>query len=275
MVNQSPLGRRRWVGNRLHLFALLVGVTAGFISACSVYNPTVRDCALRCSDEGTCPGGTTCVEGFCRPPGFSGACDCNVGDSESCGGGMGECRQGLRICLDTRIWGPCLGEVRATTELCDGKDNDCDGMIDDSVSQAPACPLTQGVCQFSAQQCVDGGFINNCGPASYGSQYELVEQSCDGVDNDCDGNVDQRSTVNLLNAVDSFVALAVPGGYYIVYTDVNSLTQVRVQRFDDFLQPMGDAGILNAGASNIAEFTERVTSGGTVAVGLLRNDGTT
>ncbi|MFT3709420.1 MAG: MopE-related protein [Archangium sp.] len=261
------------MNTRAHTLAAIIGLTAGFVSACSVYNPTVRDCALQCSEDGKCPSSTTCVQGYCRVANYTGACDCNTGDSEVCGGGMGECKAGLRICLDSRIWGPCIGEVRATSELCDGKDNDCDGVIDDDPSNAPACPLNTGVCEFSVQQCRDGGFVNNCGPATYGPMYEVQEQTCDGLDNDCDGNADSRPAVKLLDNINKWTAVAVSGGYFVFWTEVTD-TNLHVQRFDDLLRPVNDAGVVVTGAVSIATFDTRVSNGTVAAVGFTRNDST-
>ncbi|MBR56906.1 MAG: hypothetical protein CMH54_02485 [Myxococcales bacterium] len=79
-------------------------------------------------------------------------------------------------------------------EVCDGKDNDCANGIDDGLSAtAPSCPLQAGVCAGSKQECKFGGW-QACGPsAGYGANYQLLETSCDGVDNDCDGQVDESS----------------------------------------------------------------------------------
>jgi hypothetical protein len=65
--------------------------------------------------------------------------ECTPGDTEvqSCGiSNVGECSYGsvTRICEDGywTDWSECIGAVYPTTEICDGKDNDCDGYIDEN-----------------------------------------------------------------------------------------------------------------------------------------------
>ena len=63
--------------------------------------------------------------------------DCNglVDDvpSVSCGLNIGECRPGTTVCVADGAGGKktvCNGGTGASLETCDGKDNDCDGVVD-------------------------------------------------------------------------------------------------------------------------------------------------
>jgi hypothetical protein len=47
---------------------------------------------------------------------------------------VGTCRAGLALCGADGQPGECRGEVRPSGELCDGRDNDCDGLSDEEVT---------------------------------------------------------------------------------------------------------------------------------------------
>jgi hypothetical protein len=70
---------------------------------------------------------------------------------------------------------------------CDGLDNDCDGATDEDLA-GPACPLTAGVCAGASGTCA-GAAGWSC---DYGADHEPTELSCDGLDNDCDGQTDEE-----------------------------------------------------------------------------------
>jgi len=74
---------------------------------------------------------------------------------------------------------------------CDGLDNDCDGTVDEGLS-APLCAMQNGVCSGATQVCGGSAGWQACGAGQYGPDYESGnETSCDGLDNDCDGTVDE------------------------------------------------------------------------------------
>jgi hypothetical protein len=66
-------------------------------------------------------------------------------------------------------------------ELCDGKDNDCNGNNDDNV-QNPTCGT--GACTAPAQACMNG-VPQGCTP------LDPMPEICDGIDNDCNGIIDE------------------------------------------------------------------------------------
>ncbi|MDH5491936.1 MAG: C-type lectin domain-containing protein, partial [Myxococcales bacterium] len=66
-------------------------------------------------------------------------CACSEGQTRSCGTSVGACQPGLQTCDIMGSWGSCVGQVVATTETCNGLDDDCDGAIDDPSSPG-LCP---------------------------------------------------------------------------------------------------------------------------------------
>ena len=104
----------------------------------------------------------------------------------------GECSAGIQFCLADGSWTECRNQTTPTPERCDGKDNDCNGQIDDGLRPTP-CTRQQGVCKGSVQRCDGAKGWRTCKADDYkthNAAYEPLETSCDGKDNDCDGQVD-------------------------------------------------------------------------------------
>jgi Putative metal-binding motif len=77
-----------------------------------------------------------------------------------------------------------------STEVCNGKDDDCDQKVDEDVSEAPigtACSNGgPGVCSAPGKQvCSAGAIVCNAPPPMPSAEL------CDGVDNDCNNKVDE------------------------------------------------------------------------------------
>ena len=150
-----------------------------------------RYCFASCGAGGACGPGFSCVEEddtpHCAPT--TGSCTCYLADhagrQQSCEvtNEFGTCF-GVTSCDPQVGWGDCPAEA-AEGEVCDGADNDCDGLVDDGLPTDRVCEVTNeaGTCA-GTERCfgVDGWVCNAATPA---------EEACDYRDNDCDGETDE------------------------------------------------------------------------------------
>ena len=122
-----------------------------------------------------------------------GACSMSLIGTSCTGEGLGQCGVGIYQCEDETL--VCLLN-EPSPELCDTLDNDCDGQVDEDLG-GEQCTLGLGVCQTDGLiACINGDLscqVDNMPSPS------TDDQSCDGLDNDCDGRSDedyQQSVVN-------------------------------------------------------------------------------
>jgi len=125
-------------------------------------------------------------------------CQCMPGMYESCGISTGACAKGVRTCQDDGTWSDCIGAIGPKPETCNGADDDCDGVVD------PGCQCTSGSkmpCNLypNVGICHDGQIVcqNGTWSTCSGAQGPQSEVCDDGLDNDCNGEVDEGCTITL------------------------------------------------------------------------------
>ena len=110
-------------------------------------------------------------------------------DGTKCFAGEGECRtEGSYSCSADGSESTCSAKAKEpTAEVCDGKDNDCDGKIDDGDvdGTGDSCKTGQaGACAAGVKQCVAGAI--KCMPT-----HVRTVEICNKIDDDCDNQVDE------------------------------------------------------------------------------------
>jgi hypothetical protein len=119
--------------------------------------------------------------------------DCYDGDPKTLEAPNALCRKGQQVCSNKGTWGDCQGQVLPTNELCDGIDNNCDGLIDRDEKgnpitrncySGPEGTANQGICRMGKQICTDGKW-GECA-----DEILPREETCNGLDDNCDGKVD-------------------------------------------------------------------------------------
>ncbi len=108
---------------------------------------------------------------------------CYAGPAGTAGTGL--CRAGTQTCV-AGTWSACVDEVLPVVEECNGSDDDCDGDVDEFSStqpcyEGPAGTVGVGLCEAGQRVCEAGQW------GACLDQILPTTESCDGVDNDCNG----------------------------------------------------------------------------------------
>jgi hypothetical protein len=160
---------------------MVAGLALGaFIGACANTDQNLERQKLL--EELNSAGGGTKAQ--CRP-GIVEAC--YEGPEGTVGRGI--CKDGTRKCSDDALWSTCGGQVLPTKELCNKKDDDCDGIVDNDFERDGAsCTIGKGSCKSSGTwRCNADGLGATCDAPPPAIKAEV----CDGQDNDCDDKIDE------------------------------------------------------------------------------------
>ncbi len=174
-----------------------------------------------CNSEGRPAGDCSAGEGACQVAGkricsAAGTPICNAqpadGTAETCDGVDNDCdgtvdldaegnplqqacskacgdasRGGTRYCSNG-TYGECL--VYSSAEVCNGLDDDCDGVIDNDVTDPEAGKTCGNLAARTVYQCVDGELVCGTGKPDVDECTPTGPEICDGIDNDCMGGID-------------------------------------------------------------------------------------
>ena len=130
------------------------------------------------------------------------------------GGPLGECataaHSGLTLCSGGQVTcgGAAVLVPNQQLEKCNGKDDDCDGVVDDTPTDTGgACGVSSNFpCALGSFQC-QGGALVCIGAINPGTE------TCNGQDDDCDGAIDKTGNMPPADSVGACnVPIAPPAG---------------------------------------------------------------
>jgi hypothetical protein len=172
---------------------------AGFCLVMSDANICTQPCVTDCPEGFACAPAliaTAPSTDICAPTDF-----CEDADGDTFGRGP--------ACAGTDCDDSNARLNTVSAEVCDNRDNDCDGQADEQLTtDGDSCDTgLLGVCQNGTVTCVRG--TNNCAPL-----HAAGSEICNGLDDDCDGIADDGFTIAVYfrdNDGDGFGDITDPG----------------------------------------------------------------
>ncbi|MEK6608715.1 MAG: choice-of-anchor D domain-containing protein [Myxococcota bacterium] len=153
---------------------------SGGVAVCSdATGASVEVCGGGDEDcDGSTDEGSNACGGACTlAPAFGGPCDGPDGDS---------CVEGTWACSgwNTTV---CSDSTSTTTEVCNGADDDCNGVPDDGIPSGAPCDGSDG------DYCNEGTMNCSFGTSTCSDTTGTNSETCGGGDEDCDGSTDEGS----------------------------------------------------------------------------------
>ncbi len=209
-----------------------------------------NEIATRCSTD---PGGRTdesrgeqCNE---ADDDCDGSVDEGLGVGDDC---VGQCGPGSRECGGAGnlqcSTDPGGSESAIGDEICNQRDDDCDGTVDEGFGLGEAC-VGEGACGAGVQECSREGPV--CSTEPGGSANAAIDEACNGADDDCDGTVDESLGLRLecmgVGICDAGLTECNRAGQVVCSTDPGASEspagEERCNELDDDCDGMEDEGL--------------------------------
>ncbi len=151
--------------------------------------PSFAAASITLTEPACCPTAEICdgTDNDC-----DGSTDEGFSVGSTCSAGVGACAANGTLQCNLQGSTSCSAVAnQPSTEICDTIDNDCDGSTDEGFVLGGACSVGVGACVASGTiECAPGGATACNAVAGL-----PTTETCDAIDNDCDGDTDEGFNV--------------------------------------------------------------------------------